>query len=68
MAILQSDLDEFTSLWNELSDKNRQHVRNGLGDNLLQTEDQAKSVIAVMRLMVAMQRLEGTSDSNSRSN
>lgn len=68
MAILQSDLDEFTSLWNELTDKNRQHVRNGLGDNLLQTEDQAKSVIAVMRLMVAMQRLEGTSDSNSRSN
>lgn len=63
MAILQSDLDEFTSLWNELTEKNRQHVRNGLGDNLLQTEEQARTVIAVMRLMAAVQRLEGNNDS-----
>lgn len=58
MAILQSDLDEFEALWNSLTEKNKQHIHNGLGDNLLHTEEQARAVIAVMKFMKVMQDIE----------
>lgn len=58
MAILQSDLDEFEALWNSLTEKNKQHIRNGLGDNVLHTEEQARAVIAIMRFMKAIQVVE----------
>jgi hypothetical protein len=48
---------DFENTWNSLSEKNKQHVRNGLGDNLIQTEEQAKGVLSVMKLMNAMDTL-----------
>ena len=31
----------FENLWNGLNEDNKQHIKNGLGDNLIQTEEQA---------------------------
>ena len=51
----EKDIATFESLWNGLSDKNKQHIRNGLGDNLIQSEEQAHAVMGVMALMNLMQ-------------
>lgn len=50
-------LEEFQTLWNELSEENKQHVRNGLGDNLIQTEEQAKTLVATIKSMLMFQEL-----------
>ena len=60
---VEKDLKEFETLWNGLSDKNKEHVQNGLGDNLIQTKEQADSVIGIMKLMTAFQTL-GVNDKN----
>lgn len=52
------DIDEFKTLWDGLTEKNKQHVRNGLGDNLIQTEEQAKVVTSVMKMMTLFQNME----------
>lgn len=52
------DIDEFETLWNGLTEKNKQHIRNGLGDNLIQTEEQAKAVTSVMKMMTLFQNME----------
>lgn len=58
---VEKDLKEFETLWNGLSEKNKEHVQNGLGDNLIQTKEQADGVIGIMKLMTAFQTL-GVSD------
>lgn len=49
--------EDFKDTWDKLSEENKQHVRNGLGDNLLQTEEQARNVTGVMKMMLAFQQL-----------
>lgn len=49
--------EEFRACWNELSDKNKEHVRKGLGDNLIQSEEQAKNVTATIKSMLLMQNV-----------
>lgn len=49
--------EDFKEVWNELSEENKQHVRNGLGDNILHTEEQARNVLGVMKMMSAFQSL-----------
>ena len=49
--------NEFENTWNELSEENKQHVRNGLGDNLITSVEQAKNITGVMKMMSAFQQL-----------
>ena len=49
---------DFEDTWNSLSEENKQHVKNGLGDNLLQTEEQAKAVLGIMKFMNVMDLLQ----------
>ena len=49
--------EEFKALWEQLTDKNKEHIRNGLGDNLLTNIEQAKLVIGVMKSMLLFQRV-----------
>lgn len=51
----EQQVKAFKNLWNGLNDKNKEHIRNGLGDNLIQSEEQAKAVMGVMALMNLMQ-------------
>ena len=45
----------FESLWNGLSDKNKEHIRNGVGENGIQSEEQANMVMGVMKMMTLLQ-------------
>lgn len=45
----------FESLWNGLSEKNKEHIRNGVGENGIQTEKQADVVMGVMQMMTLLQ-------------
>ena len=49
----------FETLWNGLSDKNKEHIKNGLGDNLITSTEQADAVMGVMAMMNVMQQVEG---------
>lgn len=49
--------EDFKQTWDELSEENKQHVRNGLGDTLLTSEEQARGVTQVMKMMLAFQQL-----------
>ena len=51
-------VEDFKNTWENLSEENKQHVRNGLGDNLLQTEEQAKAVLGIMKFMNVMDLLQ----------
>ena len=51
----EQQIETFQNLWNDLSEKNKEHIRNGLGDNLIQTEEQAKAVMGIMAIMNLMQ-------------
>ena len=45
----------FESLWNGLSESNREHIRNGVGENGLQSDEQAQMVMGVMQMMTLLQ-------------
>lgn len=45
----------FETLWNGLSDKNKEHIRNGVGENGIQSEEQAQVVMGVMQMMSLLQ-------------
>lgn len=45
----------FEALYNGLNEENKKHLKNGLGDNLIQTEEQAQAVMGVMKLMTVFQ-------------
>ena len=51
----EQQVKAFETLWNGLNDKNKEHIRNGLGDNLIQSEEQAKAVMGIMAIMNLMQ-------------
>lgn len=54
----EKEVQAFKTLWDGLTEKNKQHVRNGLGDNLIQTGEQAKVVTSVMKMMTLFQNME----------
>lgn len=45
----------FESLWNGLSESNKEHIRNGVGENGLQSDEQAQMVMGVMQMMTLLQ-------------
>ncbi len=45
----------FENLWNGLSEKNKEHIRNGVGENGIQSEEQANMVMGVMQMMTLLQ-------------
>lgn len=45
----------FEALYNGLTEENKQHLKNGLGDNLIETEEQANAVMGIMKLMTVLQ-------------
>lgn len=49
--------EDFKQTWDELSEDNKQHVRNGLGDNLITSEEQARNITGVMKMMLLFQNL-----------
>ena len=54
----EKQIADFTTLWNGLSDKNKEHIRNGVGENGIQTQEQADCVMGVMKMMTVFQELE----------
>jgi hypothetical protein len=50
-------LNDFQDTWNSMSDKNKEHVRNGLGDNLITSSEQADSLLGIMKLMNAIDKI-----------
>ena len=46
----EQQVKTFENLWNGLNEKNKEHIRNGLGDNLIQTEEQAHAVMGIMAI------------------
>lgn len=53
----EKETKEFENLWSSLSEKNKNHIRNGVGENGIQSEEQAKSVVGVMKMMSAFELL-----------
>lgn len=51
----EAQVKAFENLWNGLSDKNKEHIRNGVGENGLQSEEQADMVMGVMKAMTLLQ-------------
>lgn len=51
----EAQVKAFETLWNGLSDKNKEHIRNGVGENGLQSEEQANTVMGVMQMMALLQ-------------
>ena len=49
--------EDFKETWEQLSDDNKKHVQNGIGENLIHTEEQAKNITSVMKMMLAFQEL-----------
>lgn len=45
----------FETLYNGLTEENKEHLKNGLGDNLIETEEQANAVMGIMKLMTVLQ-------------
>ena len=54
---VEKELAEFENLWNGLSEANKQHIKNGVGENGIQSQEQADMVIGVMKAMTAFQSL-----------
>ena len=51
----EQQVKAFETLWNGLSDKNKEHIRNGVGENGIQTQEQADVVMGVMQMMSLLQ-------------
>ena len=50
-----AQISAFENLWSGLSEKNKEHIRNGVGENGITSNEQANAVMAVMGLMTLMQ-------------
>ena len=48
-------VETFKNLWNGLSETNKEHIRRGVGENGITSNDQARAVMGVMALMSLMQ-------------
>ena len=53
----EAQVKAFETLWNGLSETNKQHIRNGVGENGIQTQEQADCVMGVMKMMSLFQEL-----------
>ena len=53
----EREIKAFETLWNGLSEANKQHIRNGVGENGIQSQEQADMVVGVMKAMTAFQSL-----------
>ena len=51
----EREVKAFETLFNGLSEQNKEHIRNGVGENGIQTEEQADLVMGIMKLMTVMQ-------------
>ena len=54
---VEKEVKEFETLWNGLSETNKQHIKNGVGENGIQSQEQADMVVSVMKAMTAFQSL-----------
>lgn len=54
---VEKEVKAFEALWNGLSEENKQHIRNGVGENGIQSQEQADMVMGVMKAMTAFQSL-----------
>ena len=54
---VEREVKEFETLWNGLSETNKQHIKNGVGENGIQSKEQADMVVGVMTAMTAFQSL-----------
>ena len=54
---VEKEVAEFETLWNGLSETNKQHIRNGVGENGIQSQEQADMVMGVMKAMTVFQSL-----------
>ena len=53
----EQEVRAFETLWNGLSEANKQHIRNGVGENGIQSQEQADCVMSVMKAMTLFQKL-----------
>lgn len=53
----EKEVKAFETLWNGLSEENKQHIRNGVGENGITSQEQADMVVGVMKAMTAFQSL-----------
>lgn len=53
----EQDVKAFETLWNGLTEENKEHIRNGVGENGIQTQEQAECVMSVMKFMTVFQKL-----------
>ena len=51
----EAQVKAFETLWNGLSEKNKEHIRNGVGENGIQSDEQAQTVMGVMQMMSLLQ-------------
>ena len=51
----EQQVKAFETLFNGLSEKNKEHIRNGVGENGIQSEEQADMIMGVMRAMTLLQ-------------
>lgn len=55
---VEKEVAQFETLWNGLSEENKQHIKNGVGENGIQSEEQADMVMGVMKMMSLFQELD----------
>ena len=51
----EKQVKAFETLFNGLSEKNKEHIRNGVGENGIQSKEQAQMVMGVMQMMTLLQ-------------
>lgn len=51
----EQQVKAFENLWNGLNEKNKEHIRNGLGEQGLVSEEQANAVMGIMTVMNLLQ-------------
>ena len=51
----EREVKAFETLFNGLSEANKEHIRNGVGENGIQSEEQANMVMGVMKMMTIFQ-------------
>ena len=54
---VEKEVAQFETLWSGLSEENKQHIKNGVGENGIQSQEQADMVMGVMKAMTAFQSL-----------
>ena len=51
----ERQVEAFKNLWDGLSETNKEHIRRGVGENGITSDDQARAVMGVMAIMNLMQ-------------